>query len=74
MDEHARVRLWLSPQEVGIMTGFSAIFIRREIQAKALPAAFVPSRAGKCGRYKIHRDDAIAYAIRLGVWRGAHAS
>lgn len=64
-------RAWLTPQEVGNLTGFSANFIRKEIQAKALPASYVPSRAGKCGRYKIHRDDAKAYAVRLGVWRGA---
>lgn len=66
-----RVRIWLTPQEVGLMVGFSAQFIRGEIKLKVLPAQWVPSRAGKLGRYRIHRDDAIAYAIKMGTWKGA---
>ena len=68
-----RAKAWLTPQEVGELTGFSAAFIRKEIAAQALPAAYVAPRGGKLGRYRIHRDDAKAYAIRLGVWRGASA-
>lgn len=66
-----RIRVWLTPQEVGNMTGFSAQFIRGEIKAGALHAQLVLSQRGRLGRYRIHRDDAIAYAVRLGVWRGA---
>lgn len=69
MAEHPRA--WLTPQEVGLLTGFSANFILKEIKARELPAAFVPARSGKGGRWKIHRDDAHAYAVKLGVWRGA---
>jgi hypothetical protein len=58
-----------TPHEVGELTGFSASFIRAEIRAQALPAVRVPSRSGKMSRWKIHREDAIAYAITLGVWR-----
>jgi hypothetical protein len=64
---------WLTPQEVGVMVGFSAQFIRMEIKAHALPAQFVVSQRGRLGRYRIHQDDAIAYAIRLGVWRSSPA-
>jgi hypothetical protein len=53
------------------MVGFSASFIRNEIHARELPAQAIPSRAGKMIRFRIHRDDAIAYAIKLGVWRQA---
>lgn len=67
------VRIWLTPQEVGNLTGFSASFIRTEIKAKALPAQFVLSRSRKAGRWRVHRDDAVAYAIQLGVWRDARA-
>ena len=63
------IRVWLTPQEVGNMVGFSAAFVRGEIQAKVLPAQLVMSRAGKLGRWRIHRDDAQAYAVKLGVWR-----
>lgn len=75
-DREESVRAWMTPQEVGLMTGFSAGFIRKECLAKALPAAFVPARSGKRGqgRWKIHRDDAVAYAIKLGVWRQARTS
>ena len=66
-----RVRVWLTPQEVGLMIGFSAAFVRREIHAKQVPAQWVNARATKQGRWRIHRDDAVAYAMKLGVWRGA---
>ena len=69
-----RLRAWLTPQEVGLMTGFSASFIRGEIKAQQLPAQLVLSRPGKLGRWRIHRDDAIAYAVKLGVWRGGSAA
>ena len=42
-----RVRVWLTPQEVGIMVGFSASFIRNEIHAHELPAQAVPSRVSR---------------------------
>lgn len=67
-------RQWMSPQDVGHLVGFSATFIRRDIALKVLPAQLVPSRAGKVGRWRIHRDDAKAYAIALGVWRGPDQS
>jgi hypothetical protein len=69
-----RERIWLTPQEVGNMTGFSASQIRKEIALKALPAQLVMSRQGKLGRWRIHRDDAAAYAMQLGVWRQARTS
>lgn len=69
-----KLRAWLTPQEVGLLCGFSASFIRGEIHARALPATLIPSRAGKLGRWKIHRDDAVAYAVRLGVWREARTT
>jgi hypothetical protein len=68
------VRMWLTPQEVGLMTGFSATFIRTEIKLKALPAQWVISRSQKTGRWRIHRDDAVAYAIKLGTWRSVPSS
>jgi hypothetical protein len=74
MESSDTVRVWLTPQEVGTMTGFSAGFIRSEIKAQALPASFIASRSGKAGRYRIHRDDAVAYAIKLGVWRQTRTS
>jgi hypothetical protein len=74
MSESRTIRLWLSPQDVGVMVGFSANFIRLEIKAQALPAQFVPSRSRKTGRWRIHRDDAKAYAVKLGVWREVRTS
>ena len=68
------VRVWLTPQEVGNMTGFSASQIRQEIHDKALPAHLVMSQAGKLGRWRIHRTDAITYARQLGVWREERTS
>lgn len=68
-----RVRQWLTPQEVGNLTGFSAQFIRTEIKAHALPAQWVQAQSSKMGRYRIHRDDALAYARKLGVDRNASA-
>ena len=57
------------------MTGFSAQFIRGEIRDKALPAQWIESKRShtnyRTGRWRIHRDDAIAYAVKLGVWRQA---
>jgi hypothetical protein len=67
-------REWLTPQEVGNLTGFSASQIRKEIGLKALPARLVMSRAGKLGRWRIHKDDALAYARQLGVYRDARTS
>jgi hypothetical protein len=69
----AQPSMWLTPQEVGVMVGFSAQFIRMEIKANALPAQLIVSQRGRLGRYRIHQDDAIAYAIRLGVWRSSPA-
>lgn len=73
-ERHEVTRIWLTPQEVGNITGFSAGFIRTEIKAKVLPAQYVPSRSQRAGRWRIHRDDAIAYAVRLGLWRTAQAT
>jgi hypothetical protein len=64
-----RVNDWMTPQEVGNLTGFSAGFIRSEIRASQLRAQWVQSQRSQAGRWRIHRDDAKAYAIRLGVWR-----
>jgi hypothetical protein len=61
-------REWLTPQEAGLKTGFSASFIRQEIAAQQLPAVWVPSRKGtKWGRWKIHRDHLRQYQQRLGL-------
>ena len=69
------VRIWLTPQEVANLVGFSGAFVRRDISLKVIPAQFVqPRRKGGCGRWRIHRDDAVAYAIKLGVWREARTS
>jgi len=62
-------RIWLTPQQVGNLTGFSAGFIRKEITAKELPAQWIQSARTKAGRWRIHLDDATAYAKRIGVWR-----
>jgi len=69
-----RAREWLTPQDVGVLIGFSANFIRGEIKARELPAQWIPSRSGKLGRWRIHREDAVAYAVKLGVWRHTAAS
>lgn len=61
-------REWLTPQEAGLKTGFSAEFIRREIAAKELPAVWVPSRKGtRWGRWKIHVQHLEQYRQRLGM-------
>jgi hypothetical protein len=61
-------REWLTPQEAGLKTGFSAEFIRREIAARELPAVWVPSRKGtKFGRWKIHVQHLHSYKVRLGL-------
>jgi hypothetical protein len=73
--ERTHVRIWLTPQEVANLVGFSGAFVRRDISMKVIPAQFVqPRRKGGCGRWRIHRDDAVAYAIKLGVWREAVSS
>lgn len=56
---------WMTPQEVGQLLGFSAQFIRNEIKAGELKAELIWSLAGKLGRYRIRRDDADAYGVRL---------
>lgn len=61
---------WLTPQEVGNLTGFSAAFIRKEIQAKELAGQWVQPGHSKTGFWRIHRTDAETYARKLGVWRG----
>lgn len=73
--ERTHIRIWLTPQEVANMVGFSSAFVRRDIGLKIIPAQFVqPRRKGGCGRWRIHRDDAVAYAIKLGTWREARTS
>jgi hypothetical protein len=57
---------WYTPQEVGqLCGGVSAEFIRREIRAGQLKAVYCVSRGGKIGRFRIAREDAVAYRARL---------
>jgi len=57
---------WLSPQDVGDLAGgFSAAFIRTEIHAGQIKATYFLSRRGRLGRWRIQRDDAIAYVRRI---------
>jgi hypothetical protein len=57
---------WLSPSEVGqLVGGFSAQFIRSEIRAGELTAAYIWSRGGRRARYRIARAEADAYRERL---------
>lgn len=66
------MKAWLSPKEVGeIAGGFSAKVIRAEIVAGELPAIWIQShgRQKKLGRYRVKREDAIAYAERMRAKR-----
>ena len=57
---------WYTPQQVGLLVGgFTASFIREEIRAGELRAELIMSRAGKLGRYRISRLEALAYRDRL---------
>ena len=56
-----------TPQEVGVMTGFSAAFIVQEIKAGALKAVLVQRPGRVRGRWKIAVPDAHAYAVQLGL-------
>lgn len=62
-------RLWLSPKDVGDLAGgVSPQYVREEIAAGRLKATVIPSRGKKrkrC-RYRVHRDEARAFAARLG--------
>jgi hypothetical protein len=63
------VKDWLSPLDVSKLTGFSVSFVRAEIKAGELAAVLVAStsRPRQRGRWRIARQDAVAYAVRLGV-------
>ena len=57
---------WYTPQEVGQMAGgFSAKFIRDEIEAGLLRAEYCLSQRSRFGRWKIRQEDAIEYVARL---------
>lgn len=52
---------WLTPQDVGLMVGFSESLIYKEIKAGHLPAVFVKEHR----RWRIHHTEAHAYHVRL---------
>jgi hypothetical protein len=73
LTDPVRVSDWLTPQAVGQMVGFSAGFIRSELEAGVLPGVYVCRPPRKVGRWKVYREDAIAYARQLGVYRTSRA-
>ena len=56
-----------TPQEVGVMTGFSADFIVKEIKAGEIKAVLVQRPGRVRGRWRVAVRDAHDYAVRIGV-------